>query len=771
MDRNVRFKGIKEFLVFSIGFLLFYFLSCWIGIDILHIPLQESFLLLGSKAKTIKILLLISPIISMLIAEGIGGYLLKQKVTQGNIPNFLKFLSYFLVPFVILQSLQFEMGSSIVLGTELFEIWQEALSKVKFRLLFFLIAPAIGLICAIMVTVIFTNIINTSQEEKEKLIEEEIEPELMIIREISIPLCRLLGSLGFILFSLGFMYFQNIALDLNINWNNPFSTPGLGEKGLIVFIISFFMGIIGSLIGWSIGIKIKIKSEKIKQLIMLLWHYGVNGFIIWTFLSLNALFLTVGKAGLKEIYSSMGMQIFIVVLVIGVLGSWLISILLSLIRKNYILSSIFPVIIGLSMGFIQSIILDIPPLFELIAGFLYPFFLIPVSTYTIKRDVKIEYFEENKPKKGEEIIRQGSKILYRDLKYGYFFEVPNNWRKLRLSERFINTGGRIAFGSVDGQASLNVSAGKLDRIEWEDANIRKKAMIEFLRTSPFKVEYFEEIQNIKLGGEENTIGFIYFTKQWIGGIISSYHNGIEYVIQWQDTLDHKYEQIINGIISSFRYDFTSSAQVNVQNNTSLSLSEINKYLILAQQALDRDDFRNVNRYLELARKEILSNSEKAIAFRIESDMLRKKGNLKESITALEFAVKLDPNEPSYWNNLAARRILLINSTNLSFSEKKALLKQAEEESLKAISLSDYVRPHQNLAYIYWELGDIDKAKKEALIARDMAEKQIKFSSSGKIICKGCLLKGKVIEECQKCLNKAKYILRNIELESGNYIID
>lgn len=122
MDRNVRFKGIKEVLVFLIGFLLFYFLSCWIGIDILHIPLQESFLLLGSNANTMKILLFVSPIISMLIAGGIGGYLLKQKITEGNLPSFLKGLSYFLAPFIILQSLQFEIGSSIILGTELFEI-------------------------------------------------------------------------------------------------------------------------------------------------------------------------------------------------------------------------------------------------------------------------------------------------------------------------------------------------------------------------------------------------------------------------------------------------------------------------------------------------------------------------------------------------------------------------------------------------------------------------------------------------------------------------
>ncbi|MBI5222837.1 tetratricopeptide repeat protein [Candidatus Micrarchaeota archaeon] len=199
-----------------------------------------------------------------------------------------------------------------------------------------------------------------------------------------------------------------------------------------------------------------------------------------------------------------------------------------------------------------------------------------------------------------------------------------------------------------------------------------------------------------------------------------------------------------------------------------------EYLLLAQQSLDSNDIKNAHRYLGLAKQEICDDNERAVGFRIESDILRKENNLRGSIAALESAVKSDPNQPTYWNTLSARRLLLINESVLLPSEKQFMLSQSEKESLKAISLNDYARPHQNLALIYLERGILDRAKEQAVLAYEMAEKQINRMADT-IICKGCQAYGKdgliIRTQCQECLRKASETLRDLELFSDSYVVD
>lgn len=200
-----------------------------------------------------------------------------------------------------------------------------------------------------------------------------------------------------------------------------------------------------------------------------------------------------------------------------------------------------------------------------------------------------------------------------------------------------------------------------------------------------------------------------------------------------------------------------------------------KYLLLAQHALDTNKIGKARKYLGLSKQEISDDNDIAVSFRIESDILRKENNLRGSIAALESAVKLDPSQPTYWNTLSARRLLLINDSSFLASEKQIMLAQAERESLKAISLGDYARPHQNLALVYLELGMPDKAKEQALLSRKMAEKLINTDSNADEICKGCQAYDKdgliIKAQCQECLRKASNTLRDIELLSGCYKIE
>jgi tetratricopeptide (TPR) repeat protein len=216
----------------------------------------------------------------------------------------------------------------------------------------------------------------------------------------------------------------------------------------------------------------------------------------------------------------------------------------------------------------------------------------------------------------------------------------------------------------------------------------------------------------------------------------------------------------------------------------------------AEQDLDKGNFLQARLHLALTRQESIDDITKAMAFRIESDIFRKEGNVEGSITALESAVELDTTHPTYWNTLAARRLLLINEPQknamLSVSDgKRSMLCKAEQECLKALSLSDYSKPHQNLALIYLNLGQMDKAKEHAILARNIAQRQmdaktdiicngcpVAICSSGgcknsqtKIFCKICPIEGKMPTECQECLRKAHGILRDIELVSGDYKVE
>jgi hypothetical protein len=146
-------------------------------------------------------------------------------------------------------------------------------------------------------------------------------------------------------------------------------------------------------------------------------------------------------------------------------------------------------------------------------------------------------------------------MKYRDGKRGYSLQIPDNWKKQQRKLLFLITGGKVAFESPDGKASVNISVGRLNRAEWSDLSTRRKAMSDFLRTAPGKYanEYFEETAGTRLDGEINTVGFVHRNRQGYGKIISAYRNGIEYVIQSQDSNSREYEDVINGIISSFRF--------------------------------------------------------------------------------------------------------------------------------------------------------------------------------------------------------------------------
>lgn len=192
-------------------------------------------------------------------------------------------------------------------------------------------------------------------------------------------------------------------------------------------------------------------------------------------------------------------------------------------------------------------------------------------------------------------------------------------------------------------------------------------------------------------------------------------------------------------------------------------------LIWAQDAFTHNNLIYARINLALAREEVLDNVEQAFAYRIESDIYRQEGNLKNSIDSLEKAVRLDYDVPAYWNTLGARRLLLSNKLEYASPERQSLLKKAEEDCFKAIAIANYAKPQQNLAIIYLKLGMLDKAKEHCKVAQKITQEQIN-AFDGKIICKGCPTGGNTPTECKKCLTQANNTLMDIDLAYGQYSI-
>ncbi|MBI3933973.1 MAG: CHAT domain-containing protein [Acidobacteria bacterium] len=201
-------------------------------------------------------------------------------------------------------------------------------------------------------------------------------------------------------------------------------------------------------------------------------------------------------------------------------------------------------------------------------------------------------------------------------------------------------------------------------------------------------------------------------------------------------------------------------------------------LLWAGESLKAKHVSHARLHLEMAWREesLLDARSKALALSLRSDILRQQNLLEESVRALEQAVGLDPTVASYWNNLGARRLIAVDQQSVEQARRE--LKKAEADCRKASTVDDYSRPHQNLAFIwmkqyelYHDPGHLAEVRKEALIAFDMATKQLAAGPSGLLVCKGCPTAGKAPPECQGCLKKAQDLLRDLDLVSGDYRVE
>ena len=150
-------------------------------------------------------------------------------------------------------------------------------------------------------------------------------------------------------------------------------------------------------------------------------------------------------------------------------------------------------------------------------------------------------------------------INHHSVKYGYSISFPTSWKRCSLLRSFISSGGQFAISHQTNRATLNISIGPLDPPEWSDKEKRAAALRSFLILSLGEKNQISILTSETFGNEINAVVAEYIQPgvirsvpiHGLAGLISTYHNNLEYVIQWTALPDLKDE--IVSILNSFEF--------------------------------------------------------------------------------------------------------------------------------------------------------------------------------------------------------------------------
>jgi hypothetical protein len=149
--------------------------------------------------------------------------------------------------------------------------------------------------------------------------------------------------------------------------------------------------------------------------------------------------------------------------------------------------------------------------------------------------------------------------IYENTKFNFSLTIPAGWKRTGLDRQFAATGGQLAILSPHANAKLNVAVGQLGNPEWVDQEARARAIHQHLLLAPTQNREIQVRTPKEIAGEPNCVQAEYIgdwsalggPEQGRSGLISMFHNDLEYAIQWVSEPDC--EQVIYGIIDSFGF--------------------------------------------------------------------------------------------------------------------------------------------------------------------------------------------------------------------------
>ncbi|TSA44504.1 hypothetical protein D4R51_03680 [bacterium] len=205
-------------------------------------------------------------------------------------------------------------------------------------------------------------------------------------------LSRFIGSIFFYAVGLAVFSYLNDAWQLGVEKMGDIQK--IGAKGYGALIIAMVTGLIGLVIGQSIGGAVRIKSDNLAEHLTIGWHYLANTSIIWMILNGIGVSLALGNTA-ENFFYGRGEDFFITAWIMAAIGSQLISWSLFIsgrinLSGNSSLGNFFaralPILVGVSMGVVQFGMYDLNILFGGVAGFILPYILIPVCANMWRKD-------------------------------------------------------------------------------------------------------------------------------------------------------------------------------------------------------------------------------------------------------------------------------------------------------------------------------------------------------------------------------------------------
>jgi len=234
---------------------------------------------------------------------------------------------------------------------------------------------------------------------------DDIADPLDSVPDLCVGLCRFLGTLAGLAASLGL--FKVLAG----RWGYSFETVGqawqAGAKGKALLLFSGLAGLLGGLIGQSVGASIRIKNDQVALRINVLWHLIANGQIGWIGSALALLTLTMRDKNATIAFMKLhGLRFGLSAMLISAVGStFLAPVIWAFLASPRRLRdeswragvTVISFSVGISIGLLQSHLWGLSMPRGAILGFLFGLFLIPASSHMWQRDQQMRFNAQRRP--------------------------------------------------------------------------------------------------------------------------------------------------------------------------------------------------------------------------------------------------------------------------------------------------------------------------------------------------------------------------------------
>ena len=152
-------------LGFIFGYLLFFYLTLWVTMEIFPGTIGNSWEILGEYENKMKTLLMIYPVIAVILGIGLASIsVLSYSAMGSDILTSAKFFSIGWFSIVMANIAILSATVSLFINRDVGQEWIEAIGTLKFNTIFFLLAPSIGYAGGVISSIVLDSLIKAQEE-------------------------------------------------------------------------------------------------------------------------------------------------------------------------------------------------------------------------------------------------------------------------------------------------------------------------------------------------------------------------------------------------------------------------------------------------------------------------------------------------------------------------------------------------------------------------------------------------------------------------------